>query len=149
MRIEHLQYLIEINRRHSISAAAQELYLGQTTLSAIVKNAEDELGFPLFYRTHNGVQTTAEGDEALALIGDINACYEKILQLSAHASGTAPIPLVLSPTVNAILALPLNRMFLEREPEGNLEFHAVDGDEVGARIIKNEANIGIVHFSQA
>lgn len=53
MRIEHLQYLIEINRRHSISAAAQELYLGQTTLSAIVKNAEDELGFPLFYRTHN------------------------------------------------------------------------------------------------
>lgn len=149
MRIEHLQYLIEINRRHSISAAAQELYLGQTTLSAIVKNTEDELGFPLFYRTHNGVQTTAEGDEALSLIGDINACYEKILQLSAHASGTAPIPLVLSPTVNAILALPLSRMFLEREPEGNLEFYAVEGDEVGTRIIKNEANIGVVHFSQA
>ena len=77
MRMEHLQYLIEIGRRHSISAAAQELYLGQTTLSSIVKSAEDELGFPLFYRTHSGVQATAEGDEALSLIGDIHACYEK------------------------------------------------------------------------
>ena len=97
MRMEHLQYLIEIGRRHSISAAAQELYLGQTTLSSIVKSAEDELGFPLFYRTHSGVQATAEGDEALSLIGDIHACYEKILQLNAHSNDTAPIPLILSP----------------------------------------------------
>ena len=149
MRMEHLQYLIEIGRRHSISAAAQELYLGQTTLSAIVKSAEDELGFPIFYRTHSGVQATAEGDEALSLIGDIHVCYEKILHLSAHVSDTAPIPLVLSPTVNAILALPLNQMFLEHEPDGNLEFHIVNGDEVGARIIKNEENIGVVHFSES
>ncbi len=148
MRMEHLQYLIEIGRRHSISAAAQELYLGQTTLSSIVKSAEDELGFPLFYRTHSGVQATAEGDEALSLIGDIHACYEKILQLNAHSNDTAPIPLILSPTVNALLALPLNRMFLEKEPQGNLEFRTVNGDEVGSMIIKNEGNIGVVHFGQ-
>lgn len=148
MRMEHLQYLIEIGRRRSISAAAQELYLGQTTLSAIAKSAEDELGFPLFYRTHSGIQATAEGEEALSLIGDIYACYEKILQLNAHSNDTAPIPLILSPTVNAILALPLNRMFLREEPQGNLEFRMVNGVEVGSRIIKNEGNIGVVHFSK-
>lgn len=149
MRMEHLQYLIEIGRRRSISAAAQELYLGQTTLSTIVKSAEEELGFPIFYRTHNGVKPTAEGEAALCLIGDINACYEKILRLNTGFNAIAPIPLILSPTVNAILPLPLNRMFLERAPSGNLEFRMVTGSEVGGLIIKNAGNIGVVHFGKS
>lgn len=149
MRMDHLQYLIEIDKRHSISAAAQELYLGQTTLSSIVKSVEEELGFPIFHRTHNGVQTTPEGEEALALIWGINACYERIRQLSAHSGAASPVPLILSPSINAALALPLNQMFLEREPDGNLEFHSVIGDEVGTQIIKNEGNIGLTYFSKS
>ena len=72
-----------------------------------------------------------------------------ISQMRAKASSPSdPIPLILSPSVNAALALPLNQMFLEREPYGNLEFHSVMGDEVGAQIIKNEGNIGITYFSK-
>lgn len=149
MRMDHLPYLIEIDKRHSISAAAQDLYLGQTTLSSIVKSVEDELGFDIFQRTHSGVQTTPEGEEALALIWGINSCYEQIRQLSAHAGTPSPVSLILSPSINATLALPLNQMFLEREPTGNLEFHSIIGDEVGTQIIKNESNIGLTYFSRA
>lgn len=39
-------------------------------------------------------------------------------------------------------------MFLREEPQGNLEFRMVNGVEVGSRIIKNEGNIGVVHFSK-
>lgn len=148
MRMDHLQYLIEIDKHHSISAAAQELYLGQTTLSSIVKSIEEELGFPLFYRTHSGVQTTPEGEEALALIWEINARYEAIRQLGSQATATYPIPVILSPTINAGLALPLNRLFLAQEPYGNLEFHSIIGEEVGTQIIKNAGNIGITYFSK-
>ena len=38
MKIEHLSYLREIEKCKSISAAAKKLYIGQTTLSAIIKS---------------------------------------------------------------------------------------------------------------
>ena len=44
MKIEYLSYLREIEACKSISAAAKKLYIGQTTLSAIIKSIEDELG---------------------------------------------------------------------------------------------------------
>ena len=57
MKIEHLSYLREIEKCKSISAAAKKLYIGQTTLSAIIKSIEDFLGqpeekFPTNVETH-------------------------------------------------------------------------------------------------
>lgn len=147
MRLEHLRYLLEIDKHHSISAAAQKLYLGQTTLSAIVKSMEQELGFAIFERTHNGVQKTPEGEEALTIIREIVCRFEDIQQLGTHNSGLSkPIPVITSPTVNSALALPLNESFLQRVPNGNLDFHAVLGEEVGPLIIKNDGNIGVTYF---
>ncbi|MBM6722611.1 helix-turn-helix domain-containing protein [Pseudoflavonifractor phocaeensis] len=51
MKLEHFRYFLEIGRLHSISAAARSLHIRQTTLSAIVKGAEEELGYPIFRRT--------------------------------------------------------------------------------------------------
>lgn len=147
MRLEHLRYLLEIDKYHSISAAAQKLYLGQTTLSAIVKSMEQELGFAIFERTHNGVQKTPEGEDALTIIQEIVCRFEDIQQLGANSSVLSkPIPVITSPTVNSALALPLNESFLQRVSNGNLDFHAVLGDEVGPLIIKNDGNIGITYF---
>ena len=58
MRLEKLQYLLEINRSHSISAAAKNLNLKQTTLSFTIKTIEEELGFTIFKRIPTGVNTT-------------------------------------------------------------------------------------------
>ena len=43
MRIETLQYILEVARAGSISAAAKNLWIGQTTLSAAIQTAEKEL----------------------------------------------------------------------------------------------------------
>ena len=81
MRMEYLRYLLEIERHHSISAAAQYLYLSQTTLSATVRRIEEELGFSIFSRTHSGVQATAEGEEALSLIDGSLTRFEEMQML--------------------------------------------------------------------
>ena len=133
MRMEHLYDLLEIEKHHSISAAAQAHYLSQTTLSSIVKSMEEELGFLIFKRTHCGVQTTAEGEEALAIIREILSRYEQIQQLGGPDTSRSPVPLILSPTISESLCLPLSRLFLEREPDGNLEFRTGVGDEIGSR----------------
>lgn len=148
MRMEHLYDLLEIEKYHSISAAAQAHYLSQTTLSSIVKSAEEELGFLIFKRTHCGVQTTAEGEEALAIIREILSRYEEIQKLGGPDTSRSPVPLILSPTISESLCLPLSRLFLEREPDGNLEFRTGVGDEIGSRIINGEGNIGITYYTQ-
>lgn len=48
VRIEYLEYLLEVARSKSISAAAKRLYLSQTSLSAIVNSLEKELNIKIF-----------------------------------------------------------------------------------------------------
>ena len=149
MRISHLRYLLEIDKHHSISAAAQELYLGQTTLSAILRGLEDELGFRLFNRTRSGVTATPEGEEALILAWDICNCFDAIKKLGDQSSSLqVPVSIATSPTINSALALPLNSMFNEKEPSGNLEFQVMSGEKVGASLVKNDYNIGITYMSE-
>ena len=148
MRTETLPYLLAIDNYHSISSAAQELFLSQTTLSNIVKKTEEELGFSLFTRTHSGVTPTEEGKQALDLIWEINSRYEQILSLKHHAGQAEPVSILLSPSVYAGLALPLNEEFLSVDPNGNLEYRTENGEEISGLIIKGDASIGLTYFSE-
>ena len=147
MRMEYLHYLLEISRHHSISTAAQALYLSQTTLSATLRRIEEELGFHIFSRTHSGVETTAVGEEARALIAEILTRFTERQRLRNLDSGTTPPVGLLSPTISEGLSIPLSQLFLDRLPEGNLEFHVALGDEIGSQIINNKSNIGITYYS--
>lgn len=148
MRTEHLQYLLEIDKHHSISAAAQDLYLGQTTLSSIVKGVEDELGFTVFQRTHAGVHTTPEGEEALALIWEIDRRLKEIKELAQYATSPSQlVTIITSPTISSGLALPLSEAYLKENPSGNLSIQTVSGEEVGVKLVKNEGKIGLSYFS--
>ena len=150
MRTEQIQYLLEVNRHASISAAAKSLYLSQTTLSAIVNRMEEELGFPIFSRNYNGVVPTPEGEEALALMEEINACFESIKKLKKT---TMPIyqtvTVTISPTIHSALACPLNAVIAAGEPDCSLEFQIVTGEEVGSLLLKNKCNIGLTYFTSA
>lgn len=149
MRLDYLDYLIEIDKYHSISAAAKELYIGQATLSAIVKSVEEELGFSVFRRTRSGVETTAEGEEALALAWEISSCYEEAKQLGGQKGmGAQSVSLISSPTINSALALPLGKAFLAVEPRGSLIYQETIGSEVGVKIIQNDAGIGLTYFKE-
>ncbi len=148
MKTEQVQYILAINQFGSISAAAKELYLSQTTLSAAVKGAEAELGFPLFVRTHNGVSPTAEGEEALAIMKEIDRCTEEIRRLRDSAAYQYdPVRVITSPTIQSALSLTLNQIVEQKMSDCSLEFEIVPGAEVGSRIIKNQGNIGVTYMS--
>ncbi len=85
MRIENLQYIVEVARAKSISAAAKNLWIGQTTLSAAIQAAEKELGISLFLRTSKGIVLTPKGKVALPIIERILADYQKLTELSNSA----------------------------------------------------------------
>lgn len=65
MTLNQLQYAAEVASAGSISRAAQKLYISQPSLTAAVRELENELGITIFQRTNKGVEVTAEGEEFL------------------------------------------------------------------------------------
>lgn len=61
MDIDLARTFLEITRRGSFMAAAEQLHVTQTTVTARIHNLEDQLGCRLFQRSRSGAQLTDHG----------------------------------------------------------------------------------------
>ncbi|MDM5210719.1 LysR family transcriptional regulator [Peribacillus sp. NJ4] len=75
MHIEQLKYIVEVTKTRSISIAAQNLHVSQSTISKAITNLEQELGINLFTRSRLGAIPTAEGKNI------IKKAYEIVVKL--------------------------------------------------------------------
>lgn len=65
MTLQQLRYLLEVAQCGSFNAAAQQLYVSQSTLSVAIKELEEELGVEVFLRSNRGLTLTNDGTELL------------------------------------------------------------------------------------
>lgn len=65
MTFPQLQYLLEIHRTGSISLAAKNLFVSQSSVSVALSTLEKELGFPVFTRTRKGMIPTERGAKVI------------------------------------------------------------------------------------
>lgn len=61
MNTMHFRYAVEIEKTHSITQAAENLYMAQPNLSKAIKELENTLGITIFRRTSKGVIPTDQG----------------------------------------------------------------------------------------
>jgi LysR family transcriptional activator of nhaA len=71
LNYHHLYYFMTIAELNSISKAAEKLLLGQPTLSAQLKQFEENLGVQLFERHHKKLILTEHGSLALVYARNI------------------------------------------------------------------------------
>lgn len=71
MTLQNLKYVIEISNCRSFSQAAKKLFISQSTLSAAVKELENDLGITLFHRTNRGISLTYDGEDFIRYARDI------------------------------------------------------------------------------
>lgn len=62
MRIDHLQYLVEVHKTGSISKAAENLYISQQGLSQAIRTLEKHIGVSVLNHSGNKISFTAEGE---------------------------------------------------------------------------------------
>ena len=88
MTLLQLKYVITVASSQTISKAAEELYITQPSLTASIKELENEIGITIFQRTNKGIVLTMEGEEFLSyarqIIGQFQLLEERYL-------GTAPV----------------------------------------------------------
>ena len=78
MTFQQMQYVLEVYRAGSVSAAAKKLFVGQPSISLTISSLEKELGYPVFQRMKNGVVPTPRGREVINQAARIWDSYQII-----------------------------------------------------------------------
>ena len=65
MTLQQLKYVVEVAERGSITEAAKSLFIAQPSLSAAIRDLEEETGTTIFLRNSRGILLTQEGVEFL------------------------------------------------------------------------------------
>src|SRR4051812_18234713 len=79
MRLEQLQYFVEIAKTGSYSQAANNLYISQPSISHGIKKLEDTLKVRLFERSRNGAVLTEIGKNILPKAQSVLITIEEII----------------------------------------------------------------------
>lgn len=91
MTIKDLSYFLQVCEAGSINGAARNLYISTQGLSRILKNIEDELGYPVFERTKTGVTLTDDGrileKHAREILSQTDAMTQEIRRRHSSQTG--------------------------------------------------------------
>ena len=144
MRIEQLKYISEVASSGSISAAAKQLYINQTTLSAAIQAAESELGEKIFQRTPKGIVLTSYGERAMPQIRQLLLQYDELLWLNQDS---ARVPQKVHICIYACAChfwgLYLTDALQKKRIHSQVVIHASAGNKVMPAIQEGKGSIGI------
>ncbi len=128
MEIRQIQYFLSIVETGSFSAAADEHYISQSSLSKKIIALENELGVPLFDRSKRKVSLTNAGEAFLEHARKINAAYKAMLvdingyRSDADSFSIAAIPVIAQYGITTYIA-----QFREVYPNIDFTLEEIDG----------------------
>lgn len=76
MTLQQIRYVLMVADHQSMNKAAGALFISQPSLSAAVRELEDEIGITIFERSNKGITVTAEGNEFLGYARQLIAQYQ-------------------------------------------------------------------------
>ncbi len=118
MTLNQLRYFCTASRCHSITKAAEELYVTQPTVSVAIRDLEIEFGISLFYRKGNQLILTQEGEalyEKATYI--LQYCTELQADYSSMARVKPPLRIGIPPMLSTVFFPELLTAFRQEHPE--------------------------------
>ena len=118
MTLNQLRYFCMASRCHSITKAAEELYVTQPTVSVAIRDLEIEFGVSLFSRKGNQLILTREGEEFYQKANYIlQYCNELQADYSNLSRVRPPIRIGIPPMLSTVFFPELLLAFSEEHPE--------------------------------
>jgi DNA-binding transcriptional LysR family regulator len=115
MKLNQLEYFCAVCRYHSITRAAEELYVTQPTISVAIRELENELKLRLFHHEKNRISLTKEGEafyqRAEALLKETRSIVTEFSSLGAKEM---PIRIGIPPLVSTVFFPRLTDEFQEK-----------------------------------
>lgn len=80
MTLQQLKYIIGVSEIGSLNKASEALYVSQPSLTAAIKDVENEFDIIIFNRSSRGISLTQEGKEFLQYARQIYVQYESLIE---------------------------------------------------------------------
>lgn len=123
MQLIQLQAIVEIDRAGSFRRAAIALGRSQPSLTRLILQFEEEIGFAIFDRSSTGAQLTEQGlkvhARAVSVLAEVSRMEDDISQLRDLRRGT--VRLAVSPVGGASLLPKALRQFRKTWPHVNVD----------------------------
>ena len=149
MEIRELRSFCAAARLRSISRAAEELKIGQPTVTTHIKKLESELRSTLFDRVRRPIQLTLAGKRLAELATPLVEGIDALAEMASEAEEHGPVVLAATPDIIPHTLLRVVRVFLERHPHIHLTIKSATRAEVSDIVANGDADMGVVqHYDR-
>lgn len=126
MNWDDLSVVLAVQRCGTLSGAARQLGMDQTTVSRRLKGLEDELGFALFIRKRPGLAATEATETALAELEVMEAAAARFADALGSSFGAThgQVRIAATPWIFNHLLVPNLESFYKKNPQVRLNFIA-------------------------
>ena len=148
MQINHIEYFLEVARCQSISKAAKNLFITQSTLSTSIATFENELGFKLFTRLRQGVILTPEGEKVLEDAQKILTTISNWKELSHSTSTLAgTVHIISQPAITNYALVDVLTACYKQYPSINVNIRDTQNKTFFDSLINNKSTIGLAFYT--
>lgn len=145
LSIRHLRAFVTVADCGSFTQAAAQLHLTQSTLTAAIKQLEEQAGLVLLDRTTRRVYLSAEGERFLPVARGLLSNFDTALSdLQAIAAGqSGQVGIAASPSVLSQLLPPVIARFHKQHPAVGIHLRDDSAGGIEQRVLNNEMDFGI------
>jgi len=144
MELRELRSFHTAARLQSISKAAEQLGVGQPTVTTHVKKLEEELGMILFDRVKRPIRLTLAGAALAAAAAPLLEGIDKLAAMTSKAEEEGPVVVASIYGMISHRLLRVVRAFLSSYPHVHLRIRSGTGEEVQKMVEEGEVDLGIV-----
>jgi Transcriptional regulator len=150
MRLEHLEYLVEISKTNSMSLAGKHLYVSHQGISSAIAALEKELAVKLINRTASGVCLTAYGEKyvnlAVPFLEELKALKEEISASEKKQDNYLrdTLSIYTAPLFTGNILPETISKFKIKYPDIKIITQTMDSHDVLAAVANEQADIGLV-----
>lgn len=146
MTIQQMEYIVAVDTYRHFVKAAESCKVSQSTLSMMIKKAEEELDTPIFDRDAHPIRPTAAGEKLIAQMKVVLFNTAQLREMSAAEKSLSggDVHLAMIPTVASDL---VPRLFLEMQkdcPEIHLHAYEFQTCDILEKLKKAEIDIAIM-----
>jgi len=145
MELRHLRYFITVAEELHFGRAAARLNMSQPPLSQQIRQLEEEMGFPLFYRDKRIVELTEAGkvflEEARITLAHVEQAQSAAEKAHLGAKGRLVVGFLGSTTYNVV---PFLQQFRMRYPMVDLTLHQMKTDRQLQALRERSIHLGVV-----
>jgi len=147
VELRTLYYFLMVAREENITRAAQQLHMGQPTLSRQLMQLEDEIGQQLLIRGKRKIQLTEAGmllrRRAEEIIDLVDKTESELM--NTHENLTGKIMIGIAECYTSQLFMPkVIKTFSQKYPEVTYDFYTGNADLIKERLDKGLIDIGVL-----